>query len=93
MEREPVRSMTQKEPSAMTDAELLEEVKALKSFSLTTAFMIGFLVGIILFSIFYSAYGLSMLIPLYLIYLFVKDPKVKRAEAVRRLVKERGLDR
>lgn len=75
----------------MTDTELLEEAKTLRSFSITTAFLVGFLVGIILFSLFYSAYGLSLLIPLYLIYLFTRDPKAKRAETVRRLIKERGL--
>jgi riboflavin transporter FmnP len=75
----------------MTDAELLAEAEALKSFSITNAFLIGFLVGIILFSIFYSVYGLALLIPLYLIHVFANDPKAKRAEAVTRLIKERGL--
>lgn len=83
--------MLQKELNTMTDEELLAEEKALKSFSITTAFLIGFLAGIVLFSMFYSVYGLSMLIPLYLIHLFTKDARVKRSEAVRCLIVERGL--
>jgi inner membrane protein involved in colicin E2 resistance len=77
----------------MTDEELLAESKALKSFSIMNAFLIGFLAGIVLFSIFYSAFGLLMLIPLSMIYVFVNDPRAKRAKTVERLVQERGLQR
>jgi len=83
--------VTEKAPDTLTDKELLEEAKALKSFSIYTAFMVGFLVGILLFGVFYNAWGLFMLIPLFLIHQFTKDPKVVRAAAVRRLIKERGL--
>lgn len=77
--------------STLTDQELLIEAKEMKSFSILNAFLIGFLAGIILFSIYFSAYTLSLLIPLFLIYKFISDPKNKRAKEVEALLKERNL--
>lgn len=83
--------MHHEELSALTDQELLEEAKKLKSFSITNAFLVGFLFGIVLFSIVKSSFGWLMLIPLYLIYKLVNDPKNKRSKAVEQLLKERNL--
>lgn len=83
--------MNQKELSELTDQELLEEAKKLKSFSVTNAFIIGFLIGIVIFSIVKSTFGFLMLIPLYLIYKMANDPKAKRSKALERLLKERNL--
>ena len=83
--------MEQKKRSLLTDQELLLEAKEMKSFSILNAFLIGFLVGIIFVSIYFSAYTLTLLIPLFLIYKFIKDPKNKRAKEVEELLKVRDL--
>lgn len=83
--------MDQKELSDLTDQELLDEAKKLKSFSLTNAFIIGFLVGIVLYSVIENTFGFLMLIPLYMAYKFTNDPKAKRRETLEKLLKERGL--
>lgn len=83
--------MKENELKSLTDIELLEEQKALKSFSIMNAFIIGFLVGIIIVSIYFKAYTLVLLIPLFLIYKLVNDPKNKRIKEVERIIKERNL--
>lgn len=75
----------------LTDQELLEEQKKLKSFSILNAFLIGFLAGIIGFSVYYNAYGLGLLIPLFLIYKFSNDPRNKRVKELEKQLKERNL--
>ncbi|MCC6279782.1 MAG: FUSC family protein [Saprospiraceae bacterium] len=83
--------MNQKDLSALTDQELLEEAKKLKSFSITNAFFIGFLLGIVFFSVIKSTFGVLMLIPLYFAYKMINDPKAKRSRALNELLKERNL--
>jgi hypothetical protein len=83
--------MVQKELTDLTDQELLAEAKKLKSFSITNAFFIGFLLGIIFFSIIKSTFGFLMLIPLYMVYRLVNDPKAKRYAALNELLRERKL--
>lgn len=39
----------------------------------TTAFFIGFLVGIVIFSVAVNAWGVSLIIPLYLLYRLLKS--------------------
>lgn len=75
----------------LTDEELLKEQKELRSFSIMNAFLIGFLFAIIFISICYSVYGIGFLIPLFLIYKFVKDPRNKRAKELESILKERNL--
>jgi len=82
--------MEEIELTELTDQELLDERKELKSFSILNAFLIGFLVGIIFVSIYYSAYNISLIIPLFLIYKFANDPKNKRVKKVDELLKERN---
>jgi hypothetical protein len=81
----------QKELSAYTNQELLDEVKKLKSFSITNAFVIGFLIGVIIYSVIENTWGLLTLIPLYLIHKFANDPKNKRLEEIEELIKDRGI--
>jgi hypothetical protein len=81
----------QKELSSFTDQELLEEAKKMKSFSLTNAFIIGFLIGIVFYSFAKNTWGFFTLIPLYFVYKMVNDPKNKRSKEVEKLVKERNL--
>lgn len=83
--------MKQKELPELTDLELLEEAKKLKSFSITNAFLIGFLLGIVIFSVIKSTFGFLMLIPLYFVYKMINDPKAKRSKALNKLLKERNL--
>lgn len=83
--------MENKEYSKLTDQELYNEEKELKSFSIMNAFLIGFLIGIIFISIAFSAYNISLIIPLFLIYKFVNDPKNKKVRELGEIMKERKL--
>ena len=83
--------MENKELSQMTDQELLAEAKKLKSFSITNAVFIGFLFGIVLYSVFNNSFGFLMLIPLYIIYRLVNDPKSKRLKELEVILKQRKL--
>ncbi len=71
--------MKEKDPSELTDQELLAEDKKIKPSPITDAVLIGFLVGIILFSVVKNTWGLVTLVPLFLIYLFLKKGKKKKA--------------
>jgi hypothetical protein len=81
----------QKEVQELTDSELLEEKKRLKSFSITNAFLIGFLFGIVVYSLINNTFGFLMLIPLYIIHRFVNDPRSKRLKQIGQLIDERKL--
>ena len=81
--------MNQEELSQLSDEQLLEAAKANKPSPLIDAFFIGFLAGIIVFSVVANAWGFFTLIPLYLIYLFLKKPK--QYEALKKELKERNL--
>jgi hypothetical protein len=70
--------MEHKDYRQFTDKELLDEAKKMKSFSITNALFIGFLVGVIFFSIVKNSWGMLTLIPLYFIYKMVNDPKNKK---------------
>ena len=83
--------MTQKELSEFTDQELLDEAKKMKTFSITNALIIGFLMGIIVYSFAKNSWGLLTLIPLYFTYKLVNDPKNKRNKNLKILLKERNL--
>jgi hypothetical protein len=81
--------MSLKEPSQLTDEELLHEVNKAKSSRIMDAFFFGFLIGIILYSVAINSWGFLSLIPLFLIYLFLK--KSKRNEALKKEIKARNL--
>ena len=83
--------MTPKDLSNLTNQELIAESKKLKSFSIVNALLIGFLAGIIFYSIAKNSWGMLTLIPLYFIYKLVNDPKNKRNKDVEELLKERNL--
>jgi VIT1/CCC1 family predicted Fe2+/Mn2+ transporter len=83
--------MTNKDFSEFTDQELLDEAKKMKSFSISNAFIIGVLVGIIFYSIVKNSWGLLTLIPLYFIYKMINDPKNKRSKDLEELLKVRNL--
>lgn len=81
--------MNQKELSQLTDKELLEATKNNKPSPLIDAFFIGFLAGIVIFSVFANSWGLVTLIPLFLIYVFLKKPK--KYEALKKELEHRNL--
>lgn len=83
--------MTNKEFSEMTDQELLDEAKKLKSFSFINALLIGILIGIIAYSVFINGWGFLTLILLFFIYKMVNDPRNKRKKDLEQLIKERNL--
>lgn len=83
--------MTNRDLSEFTDQELLDEAKKLKSFSMTNALFIGFLAGIIIFSVVKNTWGMLTLIPLYFIYKMINDPKNKRSKELEELLKKRNL--
>ena len=74
--------MNQKELSQLTDEELLEAAKNNKPSPIIDAFFIGFLVGIIIYSVAANTWGFLTLIPLYLIYVFLKKPKKVYNDAI-----------
>ncbi len=83
--------MEQTDLSKLSDEELLAEAKKLKSFSITNAFLVGFLFGIVVYSVFNNNFGFLMLIPLYIIYRLVNDPKNKRLKELEAILKQRKL--
>ena len=83
--------MDQKELAALTDEELLQAAKKMKSDAIINAGFIGFLIGIVFYSVFKNGFGFFMLIPLFLIYkLLNKKPKYNKQE-LEQLLKDRNL--
>lgn len=70
-------NMNEKEPLELSEKELLAETKKTKSTPIINALLIGFMIGIIIFSIVKSTVGLFTLIPLYSIYKLVNGSKIK----------------
>ncbi len=83
--------MSPKNISELTDQELLDEAKKLKSFSITNAVLIGFLAGVVFYSIAKNSWGMLTLIPFFFIYKLINDPKNKRSKELEELLKERNL--
>jgi len=81
--------MKQKELAQLTDKELLEVAENNKPSPIMDAFFIGFLVGIIIFGIAANTWGFLTLIPLYLVYIFLKKPK--RYNALKNELEKRNL--
>lgn len=67
--------MKQEELARLSDEELLSHARNNKPNPIFDAFFIGFLIGIIIFGVAVNAMGWLMLVPLFLIYLFLKKPK------------------
>lgn len=82
--------MNQNELSQLSDKELSEAVKNSKPSPMIDAFFIGFLVGIIIYSVAANSWGFLTLIPLYLIYIFLKKPK--KYEALKNELNKRKIE-
>jgi len=81
--------MKQKELSELTDQELLAEAKKMKSATIMNAFLIGFLIGIVIYSVVKNSWGLVTLIPLYLAYRLINNSPYNTKE-LKKLLKERN---
>lgn len=73
----------------LSDDELKTEAKKLKSRTVLNAFIIGFMIGIIIWSILKSTLGLLTLIPLFFIYKLANSSK--NDKALKAVLKERKL--
>jgi len=71
--------MTEQELSNLSDEELLDHAKKNKPSPIFDAFFIGFLIGILIFGFLADGLGFLAIIPLFLIYLFLKKPKQQAA--------------
>ena len=82
--------MKQKELSELTDQELIEEAKKIKSTSIINAVLIGFLMGIVFYSFAKNSWGFLTLIPLFFAYKLINNSKHNSKE-LESLLKERNL--
>lgn len=82
--------MIQKELSALTDQELLQVEKKMKSTAVLNAVLIGFLIGVVIFSFMRNGVGLVTLIPLFFAYKLVNRSKYDKQE-LEALLKSRQL--
>ncbi|MEP7703359.1 hypothetical protein [Paraglaciecola sp. 25GB23A] len=80
--------MEENELATLTDEELLQRAKDIESSPIANAILIGFLIGIIIYSILVNSVGLFTLIPLYFVYKLVE--KSKRNTAIEKIMKERN---
>lgn len=81
--------MKQEELSELTDQELLDEAKKMKSASIINALLIGFMVGVIIYSIVKNSIGFFTLIPLFLVYKIFNGSKDNNA--LKKILKDRNL--
>lgn len=81
--------MEENELATLSDEELLQRAKNIESSPITNAILIGFLIGIIIYSILVNSVGLFTLIPLYFIYKLVE--KSKRNTAIEKIMEERNI--
>ncbi len=83
--------MNQKELAELTDEELLQVAKKMKSDAVINAGFIGFLIGIVFYSVFKNGFGFFLLIPLFLIYKLINKKPTYNKQEVEQLLKERNL--
>lgn len=81
----------EKKLSELTNEELLQVAKKRKATTIMNAVFIGFLAGIIMYSVMKSTWGLVTLIPLFLIYKLLNSSKHDHKE-LEQLLKERNLN-
>lgn len=82
--------MKETELSQLTDEELLQEAKKRRTAVLTNSALIGFIIGIIVFSVVTGGWGWLSLILLVAVYKLATRPKADNTE-LDRLLKERKL--
>lgn len=82
--------MTGKELSELSDEELLQEAKKVKSSNLTDALIIGILIGIAIYGSIRNGFGLLTFLPL--AYAPIAARNKKRNKKLADLLKERQLN-
>ena len=82
-------AMKEKKLSELTDQELLEEAKKMKSKATLNAVLIGFLVGIIFYSFMKNSLGFFTLIPLFFAYKLINNSN--NSKELEALLKQRNL--
>jgi hypothetical protein len=81
--------MKQIDLAILTDEELLQEAKKIKSTTIYDALFIGFLVGIAVYSSVKNGFGLLSFIPL--VYLPIAAKNKKKSNELKKLLQERNL--
>lgn len=79
----------QKNFEELTDEELLQEAKKMKSSSIMNAAIIGFMIGIIIWSVINNTVGLLTLIPLFFVYKLIN--KSNSNKELKEQLKKRNL--
>lgn len=81
--------MKQRELSELTDQELLQEAKKMKSTSMINAVFIGVAIGIVIYSIVKNNFGFFTLIILFVAFKAFNNSK--NDKALEKILKERNL--
>lgn len=81
--------MNREELLELSDDELFKKAKKLKTDSFINALLIGFCIGIIIWSVAKNTWGFLTLIPLYFIYKMVNNSK--NDKDLKEVLKERKL--
>ncbi|WP_316820432.1 hypothetical protein [Pedobacter gandavensis] len=81
--------MKEKALSELTDQELLDEAKKMKSASIINAAIIGLTIGIVIFSIVKNSLGFLTLLPLFLAYKLFNNSN--HNQELEKILKERNL--
>lgn len=71
--------MKQQNPSEGNDTEQLPDAKKAKSAAIINAVLIGFMIGIVIYSIFKNTLGLLTLIPVFIAFKLINNSKKKKA--------------
>lgn len=82
--------MELKNLSELTDEQLLQEAKKVKSTAIIDAVLIGFLIGVVFCSVIFKSFSFLMLLPVYLAYKLINKPKYKKGE-LEAILRERNL--
>ena len=82
-------TMKQKELSELTDQELLDKAKKMKSDSMISAILIGVMIGVVIWSVVKNTVGFFTLIPLFFAYKLIQNSS--NDKALKEVLKERNL--
>ena len=82
--------MNQKHPSELTNQELLAEAKKMKSTAILNAFLIGLVIGVVIYGVAKNNWGFFALIPLFIVFKVFNKPA--KDKALKKELAERGLD-
>lgn len=84
-----MNQMEQKKLTDLTDEELLQEAKKMKSRSVLNAAIVGFMTGILVWCAVRKSVGIFAVIPIFVIYRLVNQSK--QDKALKQILRERNL--